>query len=283
MTAHVVTEAQIDTGAVGTAGDLKTCPGCRAKISSTGTVPSATFGTSHSDSTARATADYGVLKSFATAPSSGHFAQARATATASFSDVFTIDAPGLSGQHGKVVIPVQFSYTNMLTGSSSFSQISLSLELFNTSPSSKYQRSLHYSANGTAVSDSFDPPHVITPFGTSLLATVDFIFGQAVPFQLKLEARGGGFNDESFTVDAEHTAYWGGFQSVTDANGKAVSYTLGPGSQADWSKSFIPNAVPEPQSIVIMLAGLCATGLACLRRHARLRIGVSGTRRVVST
>jgi hypothetical protein len=276
VTAHVVTEAEINShGDIGTAGDLKTCPGCEASISSTGTVPSATFGTSHSDSTARATAQYGVLKAFATAASNGHFAQARATATASFSDSFTINAVGLSGEKGTAVIPLQFNYTNSLSGPQAFSQVSLSLELFNTFPTAKYQRSLHYRPDGTVLSDSFDPPHVVTPFSTSILATVPFVFGQPVPFQVTLEGKGGGFEDESFTVDAAHSAFWGGFRSVTDASGSAVNYTLGGGSQADWSKSFIPTTVPEPDTFALMMGGLFAIGslLASTRHHKRPSVG----------
>jgi hypothetical protein len=270
VTAHVVTEAEMNShGDVGTAGDLKTCPGCEASISSTGTVPSTTFGTSHSDSTARATASYGVLKTFASAASSGHFGQARATATASFSDVFTINAAGLAGQHGTVVIPLEFSYTNFLSGPQSFSQISLSLELFNTFPTARYQRSLQYNPDGTVLSDSFDPPHVVTPLSTSVLAEVDFVFGQPVSFQVTLQAKGGGFEDETFIVDAAHSAFWGGFRSVTDAHGSAVDYTLGAGSQADWSKSFMPSSVPEPDRFTLMTAGLLAIGCMLFCRRQR--------------
>src|SRR5689334_19983830 len=75
VVAHVVTEAQNSPTSIGTAGDLKICPGCQASIASTGSVPSSTFGTSRSDSSARASADYGVLKTFATAASSGHFGE----------------------------------------------------------------------------------------------------------------------------------------------------------------------------------------------------------------
>ncbi len=272
--AHVVTEAEIDSaGSIGTAGDVKTCPGCQASISSTGTVTSATFGTSQSDSLARATADYGILKTFATAVSNGHFGEARATATALFSDVFTINSSGLAGQHGTVVIPLEFNYTASRSGVAS-SQVTLSLEVGHTFPLDVYQRSLQFNSDGTVLSDSFDPPHVVTPFSTTILAAVDFVFGQSVGFKTTLEVKGGGFFDEGFTLDAEHSAFWGGFRSVTDANGNAVDYTLGTGSQADWSTSFIPSAspVPEPDTHALMLAGLGAVAFVLhRRRHQRQR------------
>jgi hypothetical protein len=272
--AHVVTEAEINSaGTIGTAGDVKTCPGCEASISSTGTVTSATFGTSHSDSSARATADYGILKTFATAASNGQFGEARATATASFSDTFTINSPGFAGQDGTVVIPLEFNFTSSRARGAS-SQVTLSLKLFNTFPAEVYQRSLHFNSDGTVLSDSFDSPHVGTPFSTSILAAVDFVFGQSVGFEVTLEGKGGGFFDEAFTLDAEHSAFWGGFRSVTDANGNAVDYTLGTGSQADWSKSFIPsaNTVQEPGTYALMLACLCVAGLVLGRgRQGRER------------
>jgi hypothetical protein len=271
--AHVVTEAEIDSaGDIGTTGDLKTCPGCQASISSTGTVTSAAFGTSQPDSLARATADHGILKTFATAASNGHFGEAKATATALFSDAFTINSPGLAGQHGTVVIPLEFNYTSSRSGVAS-SQVTLSLEVGHTFPLDVYQRSLQFNPGGTVLSDSFDPPHVVTPFSTAILAAVDFVFGQSVGFTTTLEVKGGGFFDEAFTLDAEHSAFWGGFRSVTDANGNAVDYTLGTGSQADWSMSFFPSTstVPEPDTFALMLAGLCAVGFVlCRRRQSRL-------------
>ena len=95
---------------------------------------------------------------------------------------------------------------------------------------------------------------------------MDFVFGQPLSFEAKLDVGGGGPVDESFTLDAAHSAYWGGFRSVMDANGDAVAYTPAPGSQADWSKSYIPLAVPEPNAYLLVLAGLCAVGFALRRR-----------------
>jgi PEP-CTERM motif-containing protein len=69
----VVTEAQKDVGVIGTAGDVKSCTGCLASISSTGTVVTQQFGTNQSDGSATASADDGVLKTFATASSNGHY------------------------------------------------------------------------------------------------------------------------------------------------------------------------------------------------------------------
>ena len=279
VTAHVVTEAEINSaGSIGTAGDVKNCAGCQASISNTGTVTTAAFGTSQSDSLARATADYGILKTFAAATSNGHFGEARVVmATASFSDIFTINATGLEGQHGTVVIPVDFSYTSSRSGQGS-GQVTLTLTRFIGGRSDLYKRSLSFNSDGTTTSDSFDPVHVVTPFSTSILATLDFVFGQPVSFEVALDARGGGFFDQSFTLDAEHSAFWGGFRSVTDASGDAVAYTLAPGSQADWSKSFIPQAVPEADTYVLMLAGLATLAFVLRRRAPVASIGSSHNR-----
>jgi hypothetical protein len=267
VTAHVVTEAEINSaGTIATAGDVKNCAGCQARISSTGTATTAAFGTSQSDSLARATADYGILKTFATATSNGQFGEAKVVmATASFSDAFTINATGLDGQHGTVVIPLEFAYTSSRSGQAS-GKVTLTLTRFVGGGTDIYKRSLSFNSDGTTTSDSFDPVHVVTPFSTSILATLDFVFGQPVSFEVALDARGGGFFDQSFTLDAEHSAFWGGFRSVTDASGDAVAYTLAPGSQADWSKSFIPLAVPEADTYALMLAGLGALAFFLRRR-----------------
>ena len=265
VTAHVVTEAEKDVGIIGTAGDVKSCTGCLASISSTGTVVTQQFGTNQSDGSATASADYGVLKTFATASSNGHYGYATATASASFSDAFTIDAPGLDGQHGTVTIPLEFNYVSSRSGTAT-SHVTLTFQTFPGGPPETYQRSLTFHPDGTTTSDSFDPGPVVTPFSTLLLARVDFVFGQPLSFEAKLDVGGGGPFDESFTLDAAHSAYWGGFRSVTDANGDAVAYRLAPGSQADWSKSYIPLAVPEPNAYVLVLAGLCTVGFALRRR-----------------
>jgi PEP-CTERM motif len=266
--AHTVTEAQISETAIGTAGvPPQTCPGCLATISSTGSVPSATFGPSQSDSLARAVADYGVLKNFATSTSSGHFGRAKATATASFSDLFTIDAAGLNGQHGTVVIPLELGYTVTRSGQGNGS-VTLTFEP-GGDPTRTYQRSLIFNSDGTTTSNSFDPGHVVVPFSPSILAAVDFVFGQPTSFVVQMESIAGGVFDASFTLDAEHSTFWGGFQSVTDANGRAVDYTLSPGSQVDWSTSFIPRMVPEPTTYALMLAGLWA--IVCASRKKSIR------------
>ena len=101
---------------------------------------------------------------------------------------------------------------------------------------------------------------------------------QPLSFQVTLEAKGGGFEDESFTVDAAHSAFWGGFRSVTDAQGSAVDYTLGAGSQADWSKSFMPSSVPEPNRFALMTAGLLVVGcMLVYRRQRPVRGGICAT------
>jgi hypothetical protein len=274
--AHAVTEAQISETAIGTAGaPPQNCPGCLATISSTGSVPSATVGPSQSDSLGRAVADYGVLKTFATSTSSGHFGRAKATATASFADLFTINAAGLNGQHGTVVIPLELAYTVTRSGEGNGS-VTLTFEP-GGDPTRMYQRSLIFNSDGTTLSNSFDPDHVTVPFSPSILAAVDFVFGQPTNFVVKMESIAGGVLDASLTLDAEHSAFWGGFQSVTDANGRAVDYTLTPGSQVDWSTSFVPHLIPEPATHALMLAGLCAI-LCASRRNSTRALTMPGLR-----
>lgn len=65
--------------------------------------------------------------------------------------------------------------------------------------------------------------------------------------------------------------YWGGISSVTRADGTAVSFTVSSDSGVDYARSFIPvvPAVPEPSSVLLMLAGVAALAGVARRRVSR--------------
>lgn len=268
-TAQVVTEARIATDAITTRGDHTECPGCLASASSTGTVVDPVNGNSQSDSVATALAEHGVLKTFVSSASSGGLGYANATATATFADSLTIDAPGLSGQSGTVTMALQFDYAASLSGSSG-SKLYLKFDVFEGIETYRWQRGLLTQADGQSQSQSFDAGGVSVPFSKTILANVNFTFGQGFVFQKSLLTRTAGSLDHQAVVDASHSAYWGGLQSVLDTNGNPVAYRLSSSSGTDWSRSFVPSPVPEPGTSALVMAGLAAIGALTWRMRSRV-------------
>jgi PEP-CTERM motif len=268
-TTQVVTEARSAPNMIGTSGDHTECPGCLASASNTGTVIDPVNGTSQSDGVATALAEHGVLKTFASSASSGAYGYASARATAAFSDTLMIDSPGHSGQSGMVIIPLQFDYAATLIGQLGYagSDIYLTLDVFMGAGSYQWQRGLLMSPDGSVQSQSFDAGGVVVPFDDTILASVSFTFGQEFSFIASLRTHVSGSLEHQAIVDASHSAYWGGVQSVLDQNGNPVVYTLNSSSGTDWSRFFVPSPVPEPATSALMVAGLGVIVAATRRRR----------------
>jgi hypothetical protein len=103
------------------------------------------------------------------------------------------------------------------------------------------------------------------PLGSTMVLKVPFFYGVPIAIQGSLTAtvfgqlgrNGGSF---SAVVDASHSMYWEGISSVTDGAGNEVTgYTLTSDSGTDWSRNLAP--VPEPTTMLLILAGLGALGL----------------------
>jgi len=117
--------------------------------------------------------------------------------------------------------------------------------------------------------------------------SLEFMLGQPIKVKgdLKIVIAGNDFNvplggaspiaDFLVQLDAGHSAYWGGIESVVDANGHAVPFTLTSVSNHDWSASSIPAPVPLPGSGVLLLSAIGCMGHAA-RRLARGRRGANG-------
>jgi hypothetical protein len=269
--ARVGTEAQIDArGTHRINAAHNECYGCLASTSSTGTVADAAVGTSQSDSCATALADYGVLKVFAETRSSGLYGSARASALADFSDGLSINAPGLAGQRGTVNFALQFNHAANFAAEPALAgaYVALNLDVEVGLRTLHWQRGLLLAAGTPAQSVSFDPPaNTRAPFSGSLLASADFTFGEPFSFTARLTAMANGSHQHQATLDASHSAYWGGIQSVLGADGNTVIYSLASDSNTDWSRSFVPSAVPEMSSAALLLAGLASVGALTRRRR----------------
>lgn len=71
----------------------------------------------------------------------------------------------------------------------------------------------------------------------------------------------------SCTADSLHSSYWGGVSEVT-ANGVAISdFSIVSASGTDYSHSFVPPPVPEPEQIWLTLAGGLVGALAWRRQR----------------
>ena len=270
VTARSVTEARTAVAVISTSADFTDCSGCVATSSDHGTVPEPGGGSSQSDSLGRAVAEHGILRAYAAEASTGPHGYAKANATATFSDAVTIDAPGLSGQAGSVAMLLQFDYSAHVSGQlpgAGSGQVRLILDVFYPLRTDRYQRAVLIAPDGQVTTQSINPGNVVVPFTPQILAQVDFVFGQPFSFTATLIAAAVGNFDQQVEVDASHSAYWGGFQSVLDGGGNAVSYSVTSGSQTDWSQSFVPATVPEPGTWALLLAGVGLVS-ACARRRA---------------
>lgn len=236
-------------------------------------------------------ADYGVLKVSA-AGSSSHPSHITAYSSASFSDQVTFDAPGLYGTYGKATFSFQFDHDLSASNSGEVqpypatSQFSLDGGMSGpwTPRSQVVLRSTVNGLNGnTTVNDSLIVVDVNYPGGSHVAIsgnkvsiTSEFMWGIPSWLGLTIYVNGSvpnnpyGFsNAGSFVADASHSAYWGGIQAVTLADGSAVhDFSVVSTSGTDYRVSFAPlPSVPEPGSLTSMLAGLAVFAVVFGRKR----------------
>ncbi|HEX8254591.1 MAG TPA: LamG-like jellyroll fold domain-containing protein [Thermoanaerobaculia bacterium] len=169
--------------------------------------------------------------------------------TASFTDDFLIDAPGLTGTPGTLTL--RFTIDGALSCTAGSPEIS----------GSSYARADFYltkdGGNVALMKQSVDgngEPLPLEYSGTFLgipqTATVQFTYG--TPFQIGLEIRANAvvYNHQSLDysrysayarADLAHTATWGGFEAVRDAGGNAVTnYSFSSSSGTNYTQSIVP-------------------------------------------
>jgi hypothetical protein len=224
----------------------------------------------------RATASFGELHAYATtAMTSGSSLSSRFTSSiAAFQDDFLFTAPGVAaGTAGTV--RVRFTIDGSLAAAGYGTPTSnTSIFLNSTWAQAEYGFGVGIGLSTTSKSHRLygDGRQTGTPFlGIEQEAVLNFTFGT---WLTDVTLRIGAINSAAAqftaytsqtTSDMEHTATWGGFVEVRDANGNLVNdYAF---SSTSGTNYVAP--VPEPGTMGLFLASAGALGLARRRRGAR--------------
>ena len=271
----------------------QTCEGCPAQVTRSFSPPALAY---FASGDVVASAGSGFLRAYANVTASGQhtgFVTIGGKASASFADFFTINNPLLDGTPGKLLIPLQFSWD--FVGSSSLpaglgitgSAIFEMLVNPNISGFSRVNFVEEFGRNGSLGRSGLEQlPGAASstiPFTYTPTMTIDFIFGRtiAVRGKLNISAFGRDFNtnditDMTVTLDAGHSAYWGGFASVLGADGLPVAYTTTSAEGHDWSQSSIPSPVPAPASGALLMAGVGSVVAYMRRSRQRRQVRAAG-------
>lgn len=236
---------------------------------------------------AQATAGYGVLKTYAMAASS-EVDGLTGSAIASWSDSITLHNAALAGTQG--TLRLNFSYTYELAASTE--KLGVAAQGFYTNSVSVSSLHLNsYEASAHHQIDSYDGVNTLSGYGSirdyagthapadgqfSLL--VDFIWGEPIGItQTAGIACGVGFFEgapgASCTADSLHSSYWSGITEVMSGGIAVADFTVSSTSGTDYSVSFVPQPVPEPAQVWMLLGGALAGALVLRRRNASLRHG----------
>lgn len=250
------------------AESLETCAGCIATLAGSFTVYDYLTNAQNTGAVSgSAVADYGVLKSYAQDTTTRN-AGVTLSSTAKFTDQFVIDSTGRTGQVGSIVIPMSFVWNLASDGGGSASS---SLDISFSSSHGGSATTIHKSQwwNGTTLVTQSTINGVAMPFDFDFDVLLPIYFGFDEIVSVTLNSSSASSGSQSATADAAHSYYWGGFESVNDSGGNAVSYSQSSRSGTDWSKSLIPTtaSVPEPATGLLTLVAALALGATSRRKQ----------------
>jgi hypothetical protein len=190
---------------------------------------------------------------------------------AGFRDTITIDAPGLTGQAGSVVLGIDVEgvlsagadWFPEQSNASSYGDVALSFVA--ASVGSYLQRAVE---NNPPVSGSvLNPAEIVEGF---LGGTVPFVFGTPFPIDFYAQFTGvtnagtetedgqiGATATATMVADFRNTFTWAGVSELRDANGDLVpAFAVTSVSGTDYRDAILP--VPESGTALPVLAGLAA-------------------------
>lgn len=206
-------------------------------------------------------------------PSFGRYTgTAWAVAFAGYSELITLDSPGLTGLSGQ--LSANFWLRRTLSGNGEKGGIGgTTLEVF-TQLGEDEQR-VEYSSPGHEPLEGYRYLSSNWP-GTLVHLTTDFVFGEPLELELSLYSSNSGTDDfsiaageGSYDASSEFILAWAGVSDLAASNGSHISdYTIVSETGTDYSRSFAP---PIPEPATYSTAGMLALVIVIFTRRKRNR------------
>lgn len=261
-------------GTFGEAGDTKQAHAGVTELHSEGS-----YNQNGRISTQSVTASHGVIKAYAMAETTSGQTVSGA-AWGQWRDDITLHNPLLTGSYGQLRLNFSYSYElSAITELQGVAAQGYYINDIDVSAVGDYSALAHRQLDNHDATDGFSgygntvdlEGTRVTPDGEISLL-IDFIWG--VPFTVSQHVMvqcGVGFYpaapNATCVTDSSHSSYWNGISDVTSGGARIGDFTVLSASGTDYSHSFVPAPVPEPEQIWMLAVG---AGVALLaRRRAR--------------